>query len=209
MSITSGEHKVYRGPSSCTGCSAMPLHLARRNVIGPPTGDVGCCPLPGILGQKFLPWILSVPGCSKLISGVSTTTSISRRGYWEKAPVMVWRLRESASPAWSLWRSAQGRWEHPQSPEWQDLACTPRSNSTLKFQTGTLVLHKHIEPESYGKALAVARDAHSQPLIAAHLLEDHSKWLSQQVSQGWSHSHRWSCSCRRSCSQRLYLMEVT
>ena len=95
----------------------------------------------------------------------------------------------------------QCRQKHAQLLEQWDSASALRSGPTLEYQPGAHALYKLIKPDSYEKALVVAQDVHCQALVAAHLLEDHIEWLSQQVSYR-SCSHGQSCSCRQSHSHR-------
>ena len=64
------------------------------------------------------------------------------------------------------------RQECAQSLEQWGSANAPRSDPPPEFQMRACAPCKHIEPDSYEEAMAVAQDMHHQVLIVVHLLED-------------------------------------
>ena len=169
MSSQSGGHRVCRGPSSSIRCSTMLPHMARGNVIGSFTRVRGSPPLNGIWRWKPPPWISpgmlwadirniynDVYQLRKLLGESSCDDAMAKK--------ICQSILESVKEC--LWC----RWEHAQLPGQWGSTRTPRSDPPLEFQTGTCAPYKHIKPDSYEEALALAQDAHHQELIAAHLL---------------------------------------
>ena len=92
---------------------------------------------------------------------------------------------------------------------------TSKTDAQAEFQARPCAFYDHfknMQQKSCQEALAMARDAHWQTLVAVALLEENIKWLSCPITCGWSGScqlsgshqhsgsHRCLGSCRRSQS---------